>query len=180
MNENKYPDPIVYETRVNRIDGEEIRPAFDKAGDAWNLSTGEVAVARVAGGTRYDTAYAELIMGVGEYFGSGAYAAFRMYRTDSGKFFRLHLVWKDDMAAAEIKPLPDGETSVLSLAKTLLGNQDVAEFLMNWYCQGLLPLDDAFVQEWAEESLSADECQNVLVAMASRHVLHTEFPEADA
>jgi hypothetical protein len=178
MNTNT-PEPFVRETRVQRIDGRDIQPTLDKAGDAWNLSTGEVAIARVAGGIRYDTAYAELIMGVGEYFGSGAYAAFRLYRTDSGRFFRLHLVWQADTATAEIKPLPDGEISVLSLAKTMLGNQDVAEFLKSWYCQGLLPLDDAFVQEWAEESLSADECQNVLVALASRHVLHAEAPEAD-
>lgn len=176
---NTTPEPYVRETRVQRIDGTDIQPTLDKAGDAWNLSTGEVAVARVVGGIRYDTANAELIIGVGEYFGSGAYAAFRLYRTDSGRFFRLHLVWQADTATAKIKPLPDGESSVLSLAKIMLGNQDVAAFLKNWYCQGLLPLDDAFVQEWAEESLSANECQNFLVALASRHVLHTEVPETD-
>ena len=39
-------NPIVYETRVQRIDGEEIHITGSRSGDTCNLSTGEIGVAQ--------------------------------------------------------------------------------------------------------------------------------------
>lgn len=168
MNTTNIPAPIVCETRVSKLEGGEICVTDPKHGDSYNLSTGEAHVARMIGGVRYDTAEASLVYGAGEYFG-GCYALSRLYRANDGKFFVLQVIQVGD-EFADIKAISVlDEARVLETAKHLITGREVLKFLCDWYCSGLLPLDDAFVQEWAEATLSADECQTVLVALGNRY-----------
>jgi hypothetical protein len=177
MNTTTIPAPIVCETRVSKLEGGEICTNDPRHGDSYNLSTGEARVARMIGGIRYDTAEASLVYGAGEYFGNGCYALSRLYRANDGKFFVLQMIQVGD-EFADIKAITVlEEARVLETAKYLLAEREVLKFLREWYCSGLLPLDDAFVQEWAEATLSADECQAVLAALGNRY---SQRPSADA
>ena len=66
---------------------------------------------------------------------------------------------------------------VLTVAKNLLVDSHIAQFLREWYCSGLLPLDDEFVRNWAESVLPVNECEAVLAALAGRY---SPRPSADA
>ena len=172
MNTTNIPAPIVCETRVSKLEGGEICIADPRHGDSYNLSTGEARVARMIGGVRYDTAEAALVYGAGEYFGYCCYALSRLYRANDGKFFVLQMIQIGD-EFADIKAITVlEEARVLETAKHLIIGREVLKFLCEWYCSGLLPLDDAFVQEWAEATLSADECQTVLAALGNRYSQH--------
>ena len=175
MNTTTIPDPIVNETRVSRLGGEEVHIKDARNGDAYNLTTGEASVARMIGGVRYDTTNASLIVGTGEYFGYGCYMLSRLYRTNDGKFFLLQMLWACDVGFVDIKAIDVIEHDcVLVIAKNVVAQDDIAKFLREWYCSGLLPLDDAFVQDWAETMLSADECQEVLAALGGRYAPHSD------
>lgn len=172
MNTTNIPASIVCETRVSKLEGGEICIADPRHGDYYNLSTGEVRVARMIGGVRYDTADASLVYGAGEYFG-GCYALSRLYRANDGKFFVLQMIQVGD-EFADIKAITVlEEACVLETARHFIIGREVLKFLCEWYCSGLLPLDDAFVQEWAEATLSADECQTVLAALGNRYSRHS-------
>jgi len=169
MNTN-IPAAIVYETRVQKINGEEIHVAGSRPGDTCNLSTGEVHVARMIDGIRYDTANASLIVGVGEYFGNSSYALCRLYRTTDRRFLYLLVLWMCDDVSVDIKAITSNdEPGVLTIAEKILPDKDVVAFLREWYCPGLLPIDDDFVKRWVERTLSADECQEALFALGNRH-----------
>ncbi len=180
MNTTNIPAPIINETRVSKLDGGEICISDPKHGDSYNLTSGEAHVARMIGGIRYDTANASLVYGAGEYFGYGCYLVSRLYRTNDGKFFVLQMItggeeFVDTQAIRVIE-----EDSVLETAKSLLAESEVLKFLREWYCSGLLPLNDAFVQEWAESTLSADECQAVLAALGNRYSHTDDTASTDA
>ena len=169
MNTTNMPAPIVCETRVHELEGGEICIGDPQYGDSYNLSTGEAHVARMIGGIRYDTAESSLVYGAGEYFGYCCYALSRLYRANHGKFFVLQIIQIGD-EFANIKAITVlEEARVLETAKRLIAGHEVVKFVCEWYCSGLLPLDDAFVQEWAEATLSADQCQTVQMALANRY-----------
>jgi len=179
MNTANIPAPISYETRVRTINDEEIHLPGSRAGDTCNLSTGEVNVARMVDGVRYDTAHATLIIGAGEYFGNGSYGLCRLYRTDDGKFFHLLMVWTLAGTAVDLTVITaNDDLGVLQIAQVLLPDRDVVGFLRDWYCAGLLPIDDDFVKEWAESALPADECQEVMVALGNRYSPRADVPPA--
>jgi hypothetical protein len=170
MNTIAIPAPIIRECRVSLIDGTEINIKKPPQGDSYNLSTGEVSVARVIGGIRYDTVRASLVVGAGEFYGYCSYKLCRLYRTADGKFFTAQMQWSSDEGFIDLMPiLVLEETNVLTVAKNLLAKDDITQFLRDWYCSGLLPLDDGFVQNWAETILSADECEAVLAALGGRY-----------
>lgn len=54
------------------------------------------------------------------------------------------------------------DNTVLPELRAILGDTDGWPLLCDWYLDGWLPRDDAFVQAWAEATLSADECEFVL------------------
>jgi len=162
----KIPAAIVSETRVIELNKEEISIRVPRYGDCVNLSTGEASVVRIIGGLRYDTAASSLVAGVGEYIGSRMYVLMRLYRTAEGRFFGLKMISVDDDARIDLQVFEEHEA--LAIARSLVAGVNVAEFLREWYCAGLLPIDDEYVRGWAESALPADECEQVLAAMAGR------------
>ena len=179
MNTTKLLAPIVCETRVRVLDGEDLCIKNHRHGDTYNLTTGEVHVARMIGGVRYDTTNASLVVGFGEYFGYCCYTLSRLYRTNDGKFFLLQMQWAADVGLIGMKAI-DEVHDVLTVAKNILLESQTAEFLREWYCSGLLPLDDEFVRDWAESVLPADECEAVLAALAGRYSPRHSADAADA
>ncbi|MHB8474604.1 MAG: hypothetical protein ACYDC8_17530 [Gammaproteobacteria bacterium] len=124
---------------------------------------------------RYDTANASVIVGAGEYVGFGEYALARLYRTADGKYFRLDLHKIIDRLRIELLAVDDWN-DVLTFAKNLVPESRIVEFLREWYCSGLLPIDDQFVREWVESVLPADQCEEVLIHLGNRH-WRPESPE---
>jgi hypothetical protein len=173
------PAPIVCETRVSELEGGDLFIKNPRHGDTYNLTTGEVHVARMIGGVRYDTATATLIVGVGEYFGLSCYLLSRLYRTNDGKFFQLQMQWAGDVGIIDMQVISDVH-DVLTVAKSHLPESRTAEFLREWYCTGLLPLDDEFVRNWAESVLPVEECEAVLAALAGRYSPRKKADAADA
>lgn len=164
------PEPIQAETRLQRLDGSDVIVDVPDFGDSYNLGTGEVTVARMIGGIRYDTTTASLVAGIGEYFGFRRYALSRVYRTADGRFFQLKMVWSEDpdfTGSAGIEPLED--SAVLATLQVHVADNRLAELVRGWYCPGLLPRDDGFIQRWAESALSADDCQAVMAVLGSRY-----------
>lgn len=169
----KIPAAIVSETRVNELDNKEVFIGNPRYGDCVNLSTGEAIVVRMIGGLRYDTASSSLVAGVGEYIGFRTYVLLRLYRTVEGRFFGLKMFSVDDDARIDLQAFEEHEA--LTIARSLVAGENVVEFLREWYCAGLLPVDDEYVRDWAESVLPAAECEQVLAAMARRFA-----PPADA
>lgn len=176
MNTTTIPEPIVCETRVQYQSGDDMCIDDPRHGDACNLGTGEVHVARMIGGVVYDTANAALIAGVGEYFGASCYALSRLYRSHDGKFFVLRMATARNLASFKLGAITEPD-EVLSTARDHVGETRAADFLRTWYCSGLLPLDDEFAREWAESVLPVAECEAVLAALARRYASR---PDASA
>ncbi|MEO8801806.1 MAG: hypothetical protein ABI375_00445 [Rudaea sp.] len=169
------PTPIIREDRVHYVNDGELILTDQRRGDRFNLSTGEVVAARMINGNRYDTSRATIILGSGEFHSYGCYSLRRLYRTHQGKFFLLQMGWATDVGFIGIQSISVVEQEqVLTLAKTLLHGRDVSAFLLEWYCSGLLPRDDAFAQALAESVLSADECEMVLAAFGARYAPQPE------
>ena len=180
MNTN-ITEPIRAETRLQSLDGSDVIVDVPELGDSYNLGTGEVTVARMIGGIRYDTTTASLVAGIGEYFGFHRYALSRVYRTADGRFFQVKMVWSEDpdfTGSAGIEPLEDD--AVLATLHIHVADSKLTELVRDWYCPGLLPRDDGFIQRWAESALSADDCQAVMVALGSRYSPRSNADVADA
>lgn len=169
MNTNT-PEPIRAETRLQYLDGSDVIVDVPEFGDSYNLGTGEVTVARMIGGIRYDTTTASLVAGIGEYFGFHRYALSRVYRTADGGFFQVKMMWSEDpefTGSAGIELLEDD--AVLATLQIHVADSKLAELVRDWYCPGLLPRDNGFIQRWAESAMSADNCQAVMVALGNRY-----------
>jgi hypothetical protein len=167
--ERQIPKPIVHESRIRRGDGSDFTILRARMGDSFNLSTGEVRVARIIGGIRYDTTQADLVFGYGDFHGYCCYRLYRLYRTSAGRFFWLHMQWAEEEGFVGMDAISILENDrILPAVKIWMSDSDVREFLLNWYCPGWLPLDDTFAQPWAESVLSADDCEKVLAAMSGR------------
>lgn len=165
--ERQIPKPVVRESRIRRGDASDFIIVHARMGDSFNLSTGEVRVARIIGGIRYDTTQADLVFGYGEFHGYCCYRLFRLYRTSAGRFFWLSLQWAEDEGCVGFDAITVLENErVLPAVRMWMSDGDVSEFLLNWYCPGWLPRDDALAQAWAESILSADECERVQAAMS--------------
>ena len=177
----KIPESIQAETRLQRLDGSDVIVDVAEFGDSYNLGTGEVTAARMIGGIRYDITTASLVAGIGEYFGFHRYALSRVYRTADGRFFQLKMVWSEDTdftGSSGIELLEDD--AVLATLQMHVADSQLAELVRDWYCPGLLPRDDGFIQRWAESALSADDCRAVMVALGSRYSQNNPKAEVDA
>jgi hypothetical protein len=179
MSTTNMPAPIVCETRVSELEGGDLCISNPRHDDSYNLTTGEVHVARMIGGVRYDTTNASLVVGFGEYFGLSCYMLSRLYRTNDGKFFQLQMRWAGDVGSIDIQAISEVH-DVLTIAKNHVLESRTAEFLRGWYCSGLLPLDDEFVRNWAESVLPVAECEAVLAALAGRYSVRPSADAADA
>ena len=169
MNTIKVPEPIMREEYIRNGDGSHVTLGAPVRGDHFNLSTGEVTVARVIGGVRYDTVRATLIAGKSGFDEIGNYELRRLYRATHGGYFLVRMDWSDDEGfhgTDFIKPTADAH--VLTMARMMIAPNDCLEFLRNWYCAGWIPRNDIEAQQWAEQMLSADDCEEVLLGLTNR------------
>jgi len=161
----KVPEPIVNDEYLRNGDGSHVTVSSPFRGDHFNLSTGECSVARVIGGVRYDTVRATLIASVGMVDKDTLeYGLKRLYRATYGAYFLLRMQWTDEQgfrATDFILPIADGD--VLGFARILVPPRDCARFLRDWYCSGWIPRNDIVAQQWAEDCLSADDCEAVML-----------------
>lgn len=174
----KIPAAIVSETRVNELDNKEVFIGNPRYGDCVNLSTGKASVVRMIGGLRYDTTASSLVAGVGEYIGFRIYVLLRLYRTQEGRFFGLKMFSFDGDARIDLQAFEEHEA--LAIARSLVAAENVMEFLREWYCAGLLPINDEFVRDWAESVLPVEECEAMLAALAERYSPRKNTDAADA
>lgn len=169
MNTIKVPEPIMREGYIRNGDGSHVTLSVPARGDHFNLSTGEVTVARVIGGVRYDTVRATLIAGKSGLDEICHYELRRLYRASHGAYFLLRMDWSDEegfFGTDFIKPTPD--VHVLTIARMMIAPADCLDFLRNWYCAGWIPRNDIEAQQWAEQMLSADDCEEVLLGLTNR------------
>jgi hypothetical protein len=176
VQENALPQSIVREARLLYAGGKEFELRDERREDNYNLSTGEVRVARIMQGIRYDTTRATLVVGDGEFSGNDSYRLRRLYRTKNGTFFLLQMLWSAELGFIDRPAIVVVEDeAVLGVAKGLLRGEDILPFMLDWYCAGLLPLDDAYVQRWAEAILSADKCEAVLSRFGKRRASRQQY-----
>lgn len=169
MNTIKVPEPIMREGYICNSDGSHVTLSVPARGDHFNLSTGEVTVARVCGGVRYDTVRATLIAGKSGLDEICHYELRRLYRASHGAYFLLRVDWSDEegfFGTDFIKPTPDAH--VLTIARMMVAPADCLDFLRNWYCAGWIPRNDIEAQQWAEQMLSADDCEEALLGLSNR------------
>lgn len=169
MNTTKAPAPILREVYVRHADGAHVTLGVPTRGDHFNLSTGEVSVARVIGGVRYDTVRAQLIAGKSGLDEICRYELRRLYRATHGACFLLRMDWSDEegfYGTDFIKPIADPD--VLMIARMMIAPGDCLTFLRDWYGQGWIPRNDSEAQKWAEQTLSADDCEEVLRGFGNR------------
>lgn len=159
------PKPIVRETRL-RFSTTDLIVGFPTMNDYINLSTGEVHVARIINGVRVDTTRAALVVGCGIYHG-GSYTLDRIYRLPHGEFVSFSIEWGEDVGMIG-KPIltPLEPSRVLPVAKRHLDRRDFLPFLRNWAGGGWMPADEAFVQRWAANDLSADEYETLFASFS--------------
>jgi len=169
MNTTKVPEPIMRERYIRNGDGSHVTLSVPARGDHFNLSTGEVTVARVIGGVRYDTVRATLIAGKGGLDEICHYELWRLYRASHGAYFLLRMEWSDEeglFGTDFIKPTPDAH--VLTIARMMVTPPDFLAFLRDWYCAGWIPRNDIEAQQWAESTLSADDCEEILLEINNK------------
>jgi len=150
-----FPDPIVNETRVWHRDGADLIIGDLAKNDYFNMTTGEVRVARIVDGVRLDTTQATLIFGRGTF--DDSYRLVRLYRTVAGKFFALNVEWADEFGIIGgdlLHPIEDGR--VMSVAQMYIGTSDTLAFLRDWSGGGWLPRDEFLARRWGAAVLSAD------------------------
>jgi hypothetical protein len=166
---NKAPDPIVNENYLRNGDGSHLTVGSPFRGDHFDLSTGECNVARVIAGIRYDTAQATLIASKGTIDEDACnYRLNRLYRASHGAFFLLTMEWSHEegfVGPDFIRRVAD--EMVLTFARDIVPPADCVRFFRDWYCTGWIPRNDSEAQGWAEFCLSADDCEAVMLEIAS-------------
>lgn len=131
--------------------------------DRLDLTTCECAVARVIDGVRYGTGDADLVASRSFLEDEQYFLLRQLYRGRDERWFLLQVQWffasrqcNDNL----IVPIPNDK--VLGELRTLVCDDDCLTLLRDWYIGGWLPRNDAFVQQWAESILSADDCLNII------------------
>ena len=156
------PSPVVREERIMLGDRSSliIRQAHKR--DSFNLSTGEVSVARIIDGERIDTQHADLVIGNGEFAGGDCYTLTRIYRTPAAKFFVLNMQWTVELGfvICDLQPIRFNNR-VLVMIRNLIARKDIMTLLNGWYCGGWLPQDDVFVRDWVATELSCDDYEAI-------------------
>lgn len=157
------PAPLRYGPCLRQRDGSPIVINDHRRGDWINLTTGECHVAHLIHGIRCDTEQADLVVSRSSADG-GYFRTRNLFRGHHGYWFLSLLAYNLDWYACEggtFALLADED--VLPKLKETLHAEDPWPLLRDWYLHGWIPRDDAFVQEWAEATLSADECEQLLI-----------------
>lgn len=161
------PGPLWFGPFLRRGDGSHLVIERARFGDLIDLTTGECHLARVIAGVRCDTRRATLV--VGSSSAAGGYFFFRqLFRGHDGHWFLVTLTYDVDWGECD-----DGfiglltEDQVLPKLREVLAGEDCWPLLRDWYVRGWVPRDDAFVQEWAEAMLPADEYEFVVHSFAT-------------
>jgi hypothetical protein len=103
-----------------------------------------------------------------------------VYRAADGRFFQLKMAWSEDtdfIGSSGIELLEDD--AVLATLQIHVADSKLAELVRDWYCPGLLPRDDGFIQRWAESTLPADDCKAVMAILGSRYAQSDPNQAAD-
>ncbi|MHB8474603.1 MAG: hypothetical protein ACYDC8_17525 [Gammaproteobacteria bacterium] len=161
---NNVPNPIINDHRLRNGDGSHVTVSAPYKGDHFDLTTGDITVARVIGGKRYDTAQATLIASEGVVdTDTGGYRLKRLYRANHGGYFTVRMEWENDIGFGQENFISSIlEDQVLGVARMIVQHSDCLRFLREWYCAGWIPRNDIQAQEWAEDSLPADDCEAIL------------------
>lgn len=161
------PHPLRSGPVLRRRNGKPILIQNVRLGDRIDLATGECHLARVIDGVRCDTERADLVL----WHATSDYGYYRMqqvFRGHDGQWFLVTLTYNtewDQCEGGAIRRLTN--EMVPPKLREILGNTDGWPLLCDWYLDGWLPRDDAFVQAWAEATLSADECEFLLNGLAA-------------
>lgn len=162
-----HPRPIIHGHLIGARDGGHwifTKPHWD---DQFDLTSGECRMARVIGGLRYDTSASML---VARHSGIDVYGLFHfrwLFLANHGAWFTVHIdghVEQFRETSSDLRLVP--AQSVLQVARLMIEPVDCLRFLMEWYGGGWIPRDDDEARSWAEEVLSADDCERVLDAFA--------------
>lgn len=162
-----HPDPIIYGHLIGARDGGHWTFTKPHWGDWFDLTSGECRMARVISGLRYDTSTSTL---VARHSGIDVYGLFHfrwLFLTNHGAWFTVHVEGQVEQfreTASDLRLVP--AQSVLQVARLMIQPGDCLRFLTEWYCGGWIPRDDDEARSWAEEVLSADDCEKVLNAIA--------------
>lgn len=163
----EFPPPIVNDVHLPR---DPARSEIDGPEDATriNMATGECRIARLIRGVLYDTDHSTLVASVSCVDAANGYNLRRLYRTDAGNWFVVHLQWWHRIFATTdwiVWPLPD--EAVLLMASSLVPDKDCAAFLLDWYGAGLVPRNDELAEHWAKDTLSGQDLEAARAAIAS-------------
>lgn len=157
------PTPIRCGPRLGAADGEPFIVENAQRKDSLDLTTCKCKVARVINGFRYDTQDADLVASRSFVNLTQDFSLRQVYRGHDNRWFRLQVNWffeskrcNDDLI------VPIAYCGVLTELRRLVRDGDCFTFLRDWYAAGWLPRNDLFVQQWAEATLSADECTSVI------------------
>lgn len=137
-------------------------------GDRLDLTTCDCEVARVIDGIRYDTRAAFLVVSRSYFDGDAFFHLRQVFRGHAGRWFVLQVQWAFDSGQCNdnlIVPIQDEQ--VLATLRQTIRNEDCLPLLRDWYSRGWIPRNDAFVQRWAEDVLSADDCEYVIHTFAT-------------
>jgi hypothetical protein len=163
-----WPAPIVNDQHLPPVEGEHptvLLPDFD---DSFDFTTGDCRIARTLNGIRCDTRDATLCASVGSVDAANGYFLRRLYRASAGHWFAVRLdwwhtfgLWGDDF----IVQVPVDR--VLDVARAVVPDKDCRRFLTDWYCGGWIPRCDDCARHWATHSLSGEDRDAVMQAIAS-------------
>lgn len=163
-----HPEPIIHGHLIGARDGGHwvfTKPHWD---DWFNLTSGECRMARVIRGIRYDTSASVL---VARHSGIDVYGLFHfrwLFLANHGAWFTVHIDGQVEQfreTSSDLRLVP--AQSVMQVARLMIEPDDCLRFLTAWYGGGWIPRDDDEVRSWAEEALSANDCEIVLQAIAA-------------
>lgn len=159
------PKPIRFGPGIGSPENEHVIVERERRKDHLDLTTCECAVARMIGGVRYGTGDADLVASHSLIDDDQIFLLRQLYRGHDARWFLLQVQWFFESRRCNdnlIVPIPDDK--VLGQLRTLVRDDDCFALLRDWYGNGWIPRNDAFVQKWAEDVLSADDCAYVVVA----------------
>lgn len=162
----EFPPPIVNDVYLPASSGEPERTVAED-GTRLNVVTGEYRIARLIRGILYDTGRATLVASVTSVDAANGFNLRRLYRTDAGHWFAVHLNWWHRLFVSSDDFLwPLSDEGVLVIAMALVPDKDCLRFLLDWYEADLIPRNDALAAAWAGKALSGDDLEAARASIA--------------
>lgn len=162
-----HPEPIIRGHLIGARDGGHWLFTKPHWNDRFDLTSGECRMARVIRGLRYDTSASVL---VARHSGIDVYGLFHfrwLFLANHSAWFTVHIEGQVEQfreTSSDLRIVPT--QSVLQVARLMIEPGDCLRFLTEWYGGGWVPRDDDEARAWAEEVLSADDCEMALNAIA--------------